>query len=86
MKSLFRAALLSLTLLPFSAMAEEPVNINTADQEALESVTGIGPARAGAIIEFREDNGEFGSVDELIYVSGIGEATVDQLREQITAE
>jgi competence protein ComEA len=57
-----------------------PVNINTADQIALETVPGIGPVTAQAIIEYREQIGSFGSVDELIDVSGIGPATLESIR------
>jgi competence protein ComEA len=60
------------------------VNLNTATQEELQSLTGIGPAKAEAILRYREENGPFGSVDELVQVSGIGEKTLEQLRDQVT--
>ena len=50
-----------------------PVNLNTATLEQLDELDGIGPATAESIIEYRETNGGFGSVEELGQVSGIGE-------------
>ncbi|PTM59546.1 helix-hairpin-helix domain-containing protein [Desmospora activa] len=60
-----------------------PINLNTATQEQLESLNGIGPAKAEAILRHREEHGPFSSVDELVQVSGIGEKTVEQLRDQV---
>ncbi|MEP6667468.1 MAG: ComEA family DNA-binding protein [Nocardioidaceae bacterium] len=53
-----------------------PVNINTADQAQLETLPGIGPVTAESILAWRSDNGSFSSVDELLEVSGIGDAIV----------
>lgn len=58
-----------------------PVNINTADAAALESLPGIGPSKAAAIVQYRTDSGKFGSCDELDNVSGIGAATLAGLRD-----
>lgn len=60
------------------------VNLNTADAAALETLPGVGPAIAARIIAWREQNGPFRSVDELTAVSGIGERTLDGLRDQAT--
>ena len=60
------------------------VNINTADAAALETLPGIGPALASRIIAWREANGGFHAVDELLAVSGIGQKTLDGLRDQVT--
>jgi len=60
------------------------VNINTADALALESLPGIGPALASRIIAWREQNGGFRAVDELLAVSGIGEKTLAGFRDQVT--
>jgi len=60
------------------------VNINTADTTALETLAGVGPALAARIIAWREQNGPFRSVDELTAVSGIGPATLDGMRNQVT--
>jgi comEA protein len=56
------------------------VNINTATAEQLELLPGIGPALAKRIIEFREANGPFEKVDELVAVRGIGEKSLAKLR------
>lgn len=65
--------------------AEAPlVNINTATEEELNALTGIGPSKAAAIAAYREENGPFASIEELMEVSGIGEKTFEQLRDEIT--
>src|SRR5687768_12788951 len=83
----FRSILLSL-LLAFAAapaFAAEPVNINTADAAVLSTkITGIGPAKAEAIVEYRKEHGPFKSVDELANVKGIGLKTVEKIRDQLT--
>jgi competence protein ComEA len=60
------------------------VNINTASQSELEAVRGLGPAKAKAIIEYREANGGFKSVDELDKVKGFGRASIDKLRDELS--
>lgn len=60
------------------------VNINVASAQELDALNGIGPVLAERIIEYRESNGSFQSVDELSEVSGIGSALLEQLREQVT--
>ncbi len=56
------------------------VNINTAHDEALELLPGIGPARARAIIEYRKAKGSFKSVESLSEVPGIGERALERIR------
>ena len=75
-----------LILLSSSALvfAMEPVNINTADKDLLMQITGIGEKRAEAIIDYRDNNGRFKSVDELTRVRGIGQSVVDKNREQLS--
>ena len=70
----------------FAGTAFAAVNINTASQAELESLQGIGPAKAKAIIEYREKSGAFASVDDLAKVSGIGAGTLKQLRDAVTVE
>ena len=60
------------------------VNINTADETTLETLNGVGPALAAAIIQYRTEHGAFTSVDQLDDVSGIGPATLEKLRPQVT--
>ncbi len=59
------------------------VDLNTADQATLETLPGIGPALAGRIIAWREEHGGFSSVDDLLDVSGIGQARLDDLRDRV---
>ncbi|ASS96154.1 helix-hairpin-helix domain-containing protein [Peribacillus simplex] len=59
------------------------VNLNTATQEDLETLTGIGPSKANAILEYRETVGKFKEVDELKKVTGIGDKTFERLRDSI---
>ncbi len=60
------------------------VNLNTADQTTLETLPGVGPVTAQAILDWRTDNGAFPSVDELLEVDGIGEVTLGELRDLVT--
>lgn len=66
--------------------AENTVNINTADEAGLQTINGIGPAKAKAIIQYRLENGPFQTVDDLKNVSGIGDKTLEQLRPFITVQ
>jgi competence protein ComEA len=68
----------------FAAAATEPVDINQASIEQLESLDGIGAAKARAIVEFRDANGPFATVDDLRNVSGIGDKLLASLRPQVT--
>ena len=60
------------------------VNINTATAEELETVTGIGPVLAQAILDYRAEHGDFRTLDELLEVRGIGSAKLDAMRDEIT--
>ncbi|AYJ34079.1 ComEA family DNA-binding protein [Corynebacterium xerosis] len=61
-----------------------PVNINTATEAELETVTGIGPATAKKIVAHRDKNGPFASVDQLEEVPGIGPAKLEGMRAEVT--
>lgn len=63
---------------------ESKVNINTASAEELQTLTGIGEKKAQAIIDYRTQNGNFQSIDQLTEVDGFGEKTVEKLRDSIT--
>lgn len=75
------AAMLLLTPL---ALHAEPVNVNTADAATLaKSLTGVGPAKARAIVSYRDKNGPFKSVDQLAMVEGISQKLIDRNRADI---
>ena len=82
MKKLFLMAIL---LFEFTGPVYAVVDINTATQAELESLQGIGPAKAKAIIEYREKHGLFTSTEGLNNVDGIGPGTMKQLGNSITA-
>ena len=74
-----------LLCLPLAGFAAEAVNINTADKETLMTVIkGVGEQKAAAIIQYREKNGPFKSVDDLTNIKGIGQGTIDKHREMLT--
>jgi competence protein ComEA len=60
------------------------VNLNTATAEQLDTLPGVGPVTAQAILDWREENGRFGSVDDLLDVKGIGDATLAELRDHVS--
>jgi len=60
------------------------ININTASATEFETLSGIGEVLAGAIVDYRTENGPFASVDDLENVSGIGPATLEEIRDQVT--
>jgi competence protein ComEA len=60
------------------------VDVNTADQATLEELPGVGPVTARAILDYRTENGAFTSVDQLLEVSGIGDATLAKIAPYVT--
>jgi competence protein ComEA len=60
-----------------------PVDLNTADVTALDSLPGVGPVLAGRILDWRSAHGRFTSIDELDEVSGIGEKLLAQIRPHV---
>ncbi|MBS3199644.1 helix-hairpin-helix domain-containing protein [Turicibacter bilis] len=62
---------------------EKKVSLNQATVGELETLPGIGPSKAAAIINYREEFGKFKSIDELTNVSGIGEKTLEKLRDSL---
>ncbi len=77
-------AVSSLSTMTHVSSPDGKVNINTADQRLLETLDGIGPARAQKIIEYREINGGFTHLEELLNISGIGDKILAGLRERVT--
>ena len=80
--------LLALTLLiaALASTAADVVNLNSADADTLAAtMVGIGPAKAAAIVAYREQHGPFKTVDDLLLVQGIGESTLSKNRDRVTA-
>lgn len=74
---------------PSSPLTSSPsaaalLNVNTADQAALETIPGIGPVTAVAIIDYRTQSGPFTSIEQLLEVSGIGPATLESIRPYVS--
>lgn len=60
------------------------IDINTATKETLTTLPGVGESKAAAIITYREENGQFSTIEDIKKVSGIGDATYDNLKDLIT--
>jgi competence protein ComEA len=61
-----------------------PIDLNSATEEQLDGLPGVGPATAAAIVAYREDHGPYGSVEDLGKVRGIGPAKLDAVRDLVT--
>ncbi|WP_455951894.1 helix-hairpin-helix domain-containing protein [Arcanobacterium haemolyticum] len=68
---------------PASTPASNGIDINTASATELQTVPGIGPATAAAIVQWRDKNGKFAAVDDLTRISGIGEKTIERIRDHV---
>lgn len=68
---------------PNDAVRDGVININTADVNVLDKLDGIGESTAKKIIAYREENGEFENVEELLLVGGIGEKKLEAIRDKI---
>ncbi|WP_246001089.1 helix-hairpin-helix domain-containing protein [Oceanobacillus piezotolerans] len=66
-----------------SSTGTDKIRINYATQEEVEKLSGIGPSKAAAIIEHREEHGFFQTADDLLEITGIGEKTVENIKEEI---
>jgi competence protein ComEA len=62
----------------------QPINLNTATLEQLDTLSGIGPTTAQKILDYREERGGFGSIEELGEIPGIGDVRLASLREEVT--
>jgi len=81
----FKTLIASLLLMPALVFANPTININTADSETLvDALTGVGPEKAMAIVRYRQANGPFAQVNDLVQVKGIGESTIRQNRTRMT--
>jgi competence protein ComEA len=65
---------------------QNKINLNTSSSQELTELPGIGPAKAEAIVEYRETNKQFKTIDELKEISGIGEKTFEKLKDLITVQ
>ena len=80
LRGLALAVALCVVCLFTAAPAWAGVNINTASTAELQSLTGIGPSKAAAIVAYRTENGAFATIDSLQAVPGIGVKTVESVR------
>lgn len=85
-KHFVTAVAFGLSSLAFAAEPAAPIDVNTASAEALaEAIHGVGRKRAQAIVQYREQHGDFSSVDQLAQVRGISASIVERNRERLTA-
>ena len=78
---------LALAAAPFAASAlDGVVNLNTASAEELSLLPGVGPSRARAIIELRQQRGGFKRIEDLLEVKGIGESSLAKLKPYLAVE
>ncbi|HRE12878.1 MAG TPA: helix-hairpin-helix domain-containing protein, partial [Usitatibacteraceae bacterium] len=70
-------------LVAYAGMAFAAVNINSATKEQLESLDGIGPVKAQAIVDYRKKNGPFKTLEDVKKVDGVGDATFDKIKKDI---
>lgn len=66
-----------------TSVKSSKININTATQTELETLPGIGPSTAEKIINYRKENGKFGSIEDIKKVSGIGESKYSKIKDYI---
>lgn len=69
-----------------AASASDRINLNTADASQLQELKGVGPKTAESIIQWRDANGPFTSVDQLLAIKGIGEKTLAKMQSQLTVQ
>lgn len=67
----------------FPLKKKQCVSINADDEKTLQLVDGIGPKTAEAIVKYREENGFFSRIDDLLEVKGIGEKKLEKIKEQV---
>ena len=79
-----RIVVLFAALLAYAGLALAAININSATKEQLEKLDGIGPVKAQAIIDHRRKNGPFKKLEDVKDVPGIGDATYQKIRKDIS--
>ena len=84
MRILKNLVVLMLLTMPAASFAGGEVDINTADRATLMSLSGIGAAFADRIIDYREENGGFKTVQELTNIRGIGQTLLEKNRDVLT--
>lgn len=84
LKQTFLAAFAALMFSFGPVFAADKINLNTASAEQLQMLDGVGPATASAIIEYRQENEGFDSVQELKSVTGIGDKKLQSLSDDVT--
>lgn len=72
--------------IPGESREPEKINLNTADAAALQTLSGIGEAKAEAILAYREEHGGFSSIEEIMNVPGIKESTFSNIKDKIAVE
>lgn len=77
---------LAVSCLLWAGLACAQININTASQEELDGLKGIGPAKAQAIVDYRQKNGPFKTPEDLLKVEGIGDKVLDQNKGNIRVD
>lgn len=82
-ESALSPVIVSSTLNPVSPQSTL-ININTAGLEELEKITGVGPVIGQRIIDYRQTNGPFRTIQDIVKVKGIGDKTFDKMKDQIT--
>jgi competence protein ComEA len=83
-ESVMKKLLLSLFMsLASSSITYAAVDLNAASKEELETVKGIGPVKAGAVVEHRKHNGPYRKVDDLKETKGFGDKSVDKMRHEV---
>jgi competence protein ComEA len=86
MSTLKALCMAGLLLSSLALAGADRINLNAANAETLAAtIVGIGPAKAAAIVDFRRQHGPFKTVDDLLLVKGIGDATLTKNRERLTA-
>lgn len=84
-RAIFMAVLVAAAMLvALPVTAADQININTATVEQLQEVKGFGPKTSAAIVAYRDAHGAFKSVDELVNVKGVGEKTLERVKDSLT--